>query len=302
MQHLDRLKVFMQVAQSLSFVEAGRVLGLTASAVGKTIARLEQQLAIQLFQRSTRSMILTLEGQVLLQQCAPVFEQIDVLEKTLFPQNQLPSGRLKISLPVVSSLLLPILSNFRQQFPEIVLDLDFSDRLVDLFAEGFDLVLRTGEPSDSSLHARKLAVFHSVVVASPKYLAKFGIPLKPEDLVQHRCFHYRLPHSGKLEKWALQGMNPAHIPVSMVCNNIDTRLYFSLEGQGISYLPSFVITDYLQNGQLVSLVENYNSSKIAFYLLWPSTRYLAPRARAFIDFFSQNMVNSKAKSTDVLKQ
>jgi DNA-binding transcriptional LysR family regulator len=168
-----------------------------------------------------------------------------------------PRGRLRISLPLVSSLVLPVLGEFMREYPAIELDLDFTDRLVEVIEEGFDVVVRTGDPTDSRLSARKLGTFRSMLVASPDYLARRGIPEVPADLLDHTCLHYRFPNSGKLEPWALRqapGEADLQLPTSMICNNIETRVCFALQGLGIACLPEFSIREPLADGRLRTIL------------------------------------------------
>lgn len=216
--------------------------------MGKRVARLEDKLGVRLFHRSTRSITLTAEGALFLARSRRILAEIEASERELSQASAAPRGRLRVSLPLVSSLVLPVLGDFMRHYPEIVLDLDFTDRMVDVIEEGFDAVVRTGEPSDSRLTARRLGAFQSLLVASPEYLTQRGAPQIPADLLQHTCLHYRFPSSGKLEAWALRQAADApelHLPHSMVCNNIETRVSFALQGLGIAYLPDFSIREPL---------------------------------------------------------
>lgn len=145
MDSLNRFVVFVQVAETRNFVAAGRLLGVSASAVGKSVARLEEKLGVRLFHRSTRNITLTAEGTLFLERCRRILAEIEAAELDL-QANGIPRGRLRVSLPLVSSLVLPVLSEFMHTYPEIELDLDFTDQIVNVIEEGFDAVVRTGEP------------------------------------------------------------------------------------------------------------------------------------------------------------
>lgn len=205
MDSLSGFSVFVQVADTRSFVSAGRQLGLSPSAVGKNVARLEEKLGVRLFHRSTRSITLTAEGALFLERCRRILAEVEAAQLELSQASGKPTGRLRISLPMVSTLMLPVLGDFMRQYPDIALDLDFTDQLVEVIEEGFDAVIRTGEPADSRLSARHLGYFSALLVASPAYLAEKGTPQAPGDLLRHHCLHYRFPHTGKLEKWPLRG-------------------------------------------------------------------------------------------------
>ncbi|MDP9901539.1 LysR family transcriptional regulator [Variovorax ginsengisoli] len=290
MDSLTGFIVFVQVAETRSFVAAGRLLGVSASAVGKRVARLEERLGVRLFHRSTRSITLTAEGSLFLERSRRVLAEIEAAEMELCSATDVPRGRLRVSLPQISALMLPLLGAFMRAHPAIELDLDFTDRMVDVIDEGFDAVVRTGEPVDSRLSARRLGSFASVLVASPDYLARCGEPQRAADLAQHACLHYRYPNTGKLEVWPLQPDAEGadlRLPTSMVCNNIETRLCFALRGLGIAYLPEFAARDDLATGRLRSvLAAQLRPRMVDFQVLWPSGRHLTPRLRVFIDFLT----------------
>ena len=279
--------VFVQVAETRSFVAAGRQLGVSASAVGKSVARLEDKLGARLFHRSTRSVTLTAEGMLFLERSRRILAEIEAAELELSQASAAPRGRLRVSLPLVSTLVLPVLADFMRAFPAIELELDFTDRLVDVIEEGFDAVVRTGAPTDSRLTARKLGDFRSLLVASPDYLARCGTPQTPADLQHHTCLHFRFPHSGKLEPWALRqapGLAEPVIPTSMVCNNIETRLCFALQGLGIAYLPDFSMRGPLADGSLQPILVDHVQRAGVFHVLWPSSKQQSPKVRALVDF------------------
>lgn len=293
MDNLSSLQTFVQVAETRSFVEAGRLLSVSASAVGKSIARLEQALGVRLFHRSTRSVTLTAEGQLFLLRSRRILAEIELAQTELSQQAGEPRGTLRVSLPLVSSLVLPVLSDFMRTYPGVQLDLDFDDRMVDVIAEGFDAVLRVGEPSDSRLSARRVGTFRRCIVASPDYLARAGTPRTPADLATHQCLHYRYPSSGRLETWPLPSEGDegiAHLPVSMVCNDVETRVCFTMRGRGIAYVPEHAVRDALASGALQTVLDDYVSACGTFYLLWPSGRHMLPKLRAFIDFMSERLL------------
>ncbi|MFO6299682.1 LysR family transcriptional regulator [Rahnella selenatireducens] len=289
MESLSSLNVFVHVAETRSFVAAGRLLGVSASAVGKTIARLEAKLKVRLFHRSTRSVTLTAEGALFLERSRRIVAELEAAESELLQLSESPRGRLRLSLPQVSTLLLPVLGEFMRRYPDIELDLDFTDRIVDVVDEGFDAVVRTGQMVDSRLSMRKLGTFHHLLVGSPAYFKEYGVPASPPDLLSHRCLHFRFPNSGKLEAWPLGEYQDLALPVSMVCNNIETRQCFALQGLGIACLPDFSIRKELARGQLVTVLDDYVSRSADFFILWPSGGYMTPKLRVLIDFLSERV-------------
>lgn len=292
MESLNGFVVFVQVAEMRSFVAAGRNLGVSASAVGKSIARLEDKLGVRLFHRSTRSITLTAEGHLLLERSRRILAEIEAAQQELTQAAEHPVGRLRLSLPLVGSLVLPVLGDFMRQYPQIQLDLEFTDRMVDVIAEGYDAVLRIGPPADSRLSARKLGHFRTVVVASPEYLARCGEPQTPADLTRHACLQYRFPSSGKLERWVMRGNeaeNELALPATMVCNNIETRVCFALRGLGIAWLPDFAIREALEEGALREVLADYASHTGVVHLLWPASKHPSPKLRVLIDFLSARL-------------
>lgn len=287
MDSLNGFMVFVQVAETRSFVAAGRMLGVSASAIGKSVARLENKLGVRLFHRSTRSITLTAEGARFLERSRRILAEIEAAELELSEATKAPRGRLRVSLPLVSSLLLPVLADFMRDYPDIELDLDFTDRMVDVIEEGFDAVVRTGEPTDSRLSARRLGVFEGMLVASPDYLARRGTPKVPADLLAHACLHYRFPNSGKLETWPLRRaprQPELQLPTSMICNNIETRVCFALQGLGIAFVPDFSVRDLVASGQLTRVLDGHLEWSNPFYVLWPASKHPSPKVRAFVDF------------------
>ncbi len=291
-ESLGGFVVFVQVAETRSFVTAGRLLGVSASAVGKRIARLEEQLGVRLFHRSTRSITLTTDGIQFLERCRRILAEIDAAQLELSQSAGAPRGRLRVSLPLVGSLVLPVLADFMAAYPEIELDLDFTDRVVDVIDEGFDVVVRTGTLADSRLAARQIGSFGVALVGAPAYFAAHGKPLRPADLANHICLHYRYPNSGKLEIWPLRrepGEREVTLPISMVCNNIETRTCFAMRGLGIACVPDFSVRQALRDGLLCTVLDDYVGRAIDLSIVWPDGPSVPPRLRAFIDFMAERM-------------
>ena len=296
MDSLGGIAMFVQVADSGSFSATGRLLGLSSSAVGKSVARMEARLGARLFQRSTRHLALTAEGEKFLQRCKRILAEVAAAERELSEASSGPSGRLRISLPRYSGLFEPAIGAFMQAYPAIELDLDFSDAMVNIVSDGFDAAVRTGELADSGLMRRKLCTFRRLLVASPAYLARHGRPGHPSDLASHRRLHYRFPATGRLEAWPLaEAMEPAaQHAAGMVCNSVEMRVYLALQGQGIAYLPAFTVRRELAAGQLLTLLDDYTQAATAFWLLWPASRHMPPRLRVFIDFLVAQLQDQAA--------
>ncbi|ACB95092.1 LysR substrate-binding domain-containing protein [Beijerinckia indica] len=292
MDNLAGISAFVSAAEALSFVEAGRLHGVSASAVGKTIARLEARLGVRLFHRNTRSMKLTAEGALFLQRCHRILGELDAAEQELSDIRAAPKGKLRVSLPAIGTMLLPVLSEFIQRYPEVELDIDFSDRKVDLIDEGFDAAVRIGETDDTRLLSRQLGVFHRHLVASPDYLEKVGRPESATELPRHPCLLYRFPTTGKIEPWPVPGWESilSSRELSTVsCNSIETLTYLALEGRGVACLPDFEVKSALADNKLERLLVTEVSTPRAMTILWPTSKQLAPKLRAFIDLLTSRL-------------
>ncbi|MCM2394710.1 LysR family transcriptional regulator [Rhizobium sp. S95] len=292
MDKLTAFDSFVQSAETGSFVAAGRKLGLSASAVGKAVVRLEQRLDVRLFHRNTRNMTLTEEGRLFLERCRRIFDEVEAAEAELARSNRTPRGRLRVSLPLVGMLLTPVMAKFMRAWPEVQLDLDFSDRLVDVVEEGFDAVIRTGQPSDSRLMSRNVGRFKLKIVASPRYLAQCGVPETPDDLAQHQCLHQRSPSTGKIRPWPFaRGERQAKIvlPERMSATAVDPLIELAIKGLGIACLPPFAIRDEIADGRLVSILDEWVEEADQFNVLWPASRQITPKLRAFVDFMAEHL-------------
>jgi DNA-binding transcriptional LysR family regulator len=291
-EHLGTLAAFVQAAETGSFVAAGRNTGLSASAIGKSIARLEQRLDVRLFHRNTRSMTLTEEGRRFLERCRRIFDEIEAAEAELAQSKTAPAGRLRVSLPLVGMLLVPVIAEFMDAYPAIVLDLDFSDRLVDMVEEGFDLVIRTGAAEDSGLMRRSLGHFTARIVASPDYLERHGVPHLPNDLASHDCLRQRSASTGKLVDWPLVVADDEERVVlseKISANTIGPLIDLTERGYGIACLPPFAVASQIANGTLISLLEPNVTQTGELAALWPSSRQLSPRVRAFVNFLAERL-------------
>lgn len=284
------LVAFTRVADRRSFTEAARDLGLSASALGKSVARLEERVGARLFHRSTRSVALTAEGSRFLTRCRRILEEYDAARGELSAAVAAPRGRLRVSLPLVSVVDARLLADFIAAFPLIDLDLDYTDRLVDVIDEGFDVVIRTGEAKDTRLVARRLTRFQNRVVASPFYVSLHGAPATPADLERHARLLYRFPATGLIEPWPLQGADRlARLPATAAANAVDSLVEMSCAGLGLACLPDFAVRAPLADGRLVAMLDDFLGPPRNVALLWPSGRPTTPKVRVFVDFLLARM-------------
>ena len=282
-ENLSRIATFVQTAESLSFVGAARQLGISASAVGKSIARLEKSLGARLFQRSTRTIRLTDEGKLFYEQCRKVLDDLRDAEAMVSEASQTPRGRLRVSLPTIGyRFLVPHVAAFHQLYPDVELDLDFSDRLVDVIEEGFDAVIRSGELPDSRLVSRLLGPFRFVLCAAPSYVQRRGMPASIAALREHDCLQFRFPISGKVRDWPF-----AHAGTSrhaLTCSNMEAIRAVTIEGLGLGYMPDFLARSALTEGSLLRIPLELPADEGRFWVVWPSSRQLSPKIRVFVDF------------------
>jgi DNA-binding transcriptional LysR family regulator len=292
MDSLNGISIFVQVAETRSFTEAGRLMGVSSSAIGKSIARMEERLRVRLFHRSTRSITLTAEGALFLERCRRILSEVEAAEADLSHAAGAPRGRLRVGTPQLLNLMMPALDGFMQRYPDIELDIDMSDRMVDVIEEGFDAVIRTGEQHDSRLVSRRLGACAHVLVGSPAYFKRRGTPQRPADLQQHACLQHKFPATGKLERWPLRldaGQPELLLPETMTCNTIEALYYLAQQGKGVAFLPAFMVRQALADGRLVTLLDDYLDRSVTFWMLWPASRYASPKLRVFIDHMSEHL-------------
>ena len=297
MDSLGALTAFVRAAETRSFTDAGRQLGVSSSAVGKAVARLEERLGVRLFHRSTRSITLTQEGKLFLDSCRRIFAEIEAVEQEFAQTKGAPTGKLRVSLPLIGMLMMPTIGQFMRAYPDIELDMDFTDHLVDVIDGGYDVVVRTGEAADSRLMARTLGSYRLEVTGSPAYFARAGLPRTPADLVRHTCLHHRYPTTGKLQRWpfARTGLDAdVVLPVSAAASTLEPLISLAEAGLGLVCVPDFAIRRQLADGALVTVLGEHIEHKGVFRAVWPSSRYVAPKLRVFIDFLAAHLFEPAA--------
>lgn len=287
MDKLSGMLAFVKTAELGSFVAAGRALEISASAVGKGVARLEQEVGVRLLQRSTRRIQLTAEGRLFHERCRRVLDDLEDAQAMLSLSRETPRGKLRVSAPIVGyHFLIPLVPEFLARYPEVELDITFSDRAIDLIDEGIDVAIRSGDLRDSRLVSRPLQTFRLLLCAAPSYLERHGTPAELRDLAQHACVRFRHPDSGKLLDWPwredLAGDEP-RLRTVLACNNIEAVLGATLRGIGIACMPDFLVRDALAEGRLVSVLEPHLGPARQFRALWPSSRHLSPKVRVWVD-------------------
>ncbi len=289
MDRIQAMQIFLRVAEAGSFVRAAETLSLPSSTVTSTIKSLEKYLQVRLLNRTTRRVSLTPEGMQYLGECREILSLIEHAESGLKDAGRRPQGRLRVDMPggIAHFIVMPNLKDFYRLYPDIYLMIGVSDRQVNLVQEGVDCVIRTGELNDSTLVARPLGRFRWITCASPDYLKEYGIPQTPDDLSEHRAIHY-FSGSGRRtdELHFLRGTENLYVPVTGNAAVNETGLYIKmcLEGFGLAQLAESIVSEDLQKGRLVEVLDDWQPPSVPVTLLYPHQRFLSPAVRAFADW------------------
>jgi DNA-binding transcriptional LysR family regulator len=281
------LNVFIQVVENGSLVAAGRALGISASAVGKSITRLEERARTRLFHRTSRSLRLTPEGQRFAERCRRILAEIQAAEDELAESAGAPSGLLRVSMPLANGPYHSVLADFQEAYPSIDLELDYTNRNVDLVREGFDAAIRSGALRDSTLTARSLGTFCLVLVGSPEYLARRGTPKHPRDLGRHDVLQLRLPNSGRLQPLGFVGGRGEEFPVArtpLIANNLEAIVHFAVKGHGLAYVADILVRGELAAGTLVPILTDHVGDSVPVHIVWTSGKHTPPKLRVLIDW------------------
>ena len=290
----DGILIFTQVVKCGSFIKAAEITGHSNSFISKTINKLESRLAVRLLNRTTRSLSLTPEGKIFFEQCQQLVLDAEDALGLLSQSHVQPKGILKISCPVAfaQGYLQDFISKYLQRYPDVELQLDLNDSRVDLIQGGFDLVIRaTNQLEESSLICRKIYSCKSYTVTSRSYINRFGRPVKPEQLSEHKCLCYS--NLKTPTRWHYANADGDDITVnvsaSLLCNSAPMELAMVKAGHGISRLPEFVIKKELEDGSLEILFAEYPADIINVYAIYPSRKHLSPKVRSFIDLLVEHM-------------
>lgn len=290
--HLSGITTFVATARQGSFTAAAEQLGLTKSAVGKSVTRLEERLGIKLFHRSTRKLSLTDDGEKFLASCQCAIDILEQAEAEVTSHITSPSGRVRIDLPAAfgRQRILPLILPITQQYPELSLTVSFTERFVDVIEEGIDLVVRIGELSDSSgLVARRLTTQKLVICASPGYLESHAEPVEPSDISLHHCvvgIRRNQPISWLLKEsdGRIKRYTP---PATHEFADGEAMLSAVLAGCGLSQLPLWLVGKYLETGELVEVLPGHSGGEMPISAIWPKNRQLLPKIRYIVDHLVQ---------------
>ena len=288
MDRLEPERMFVAVMETGSFTAAAERLGTSSGQASKLVTRLENELGVRLLSRTTRAVSPTEAGQVYFERLRPLLEEFDNLDAAVRDTSGAPRGRLRLTAPLTfgTAEIVPGLNEFASKFPEIELDVSFSDRVVNLVDEGFDMAIRVGRADDSSMIARKLCDVRIVIVGSHAYLARRGEPETPNDLARFDCIidtNFKEPN-----RWPLREAENAPIDVAVGgrirYSNAEACLMAAEAGLGLACVPSFIAGEALRAGRTRRVLQAFETEPYAVHALYPHSRHLATKVRVLVDF------------------
>lgn len=297
MSSISDMAAFVAVVEQGSFTAAAETLELSKAAVSKYVGRLEARLGARLLNRTTRRLTLTEAGQALFEKASAAMADLAAAEEEVLQLTGAPRGRLRVTAPshFGEVFLLPLLPEFRSRYPDVELDLDLDNRIVDLVQEGFDVAVRITQLGPSSLVARKLADIRVVTAASPEYLARHGTPQVPMDLREHECLLYgldRTPGEWRYRR-GLDRLISVRVSGGIRCNSDGAIKRAALDGLGILRFPELFVEKELREGKLVALLRDYEMQQISLSAVFPARQNLPPKVRVFVDFLAERVCSGR---------
>jgi DNA-binding transcriptional LysR family regulator len=295
------LEVFATVVSAGSFSAAGRKLGLTPSAVGRTIDRIENRLGVRLLLRTTRALTLTAEGQAYLGMARRILADLDDAEQAIADQGA-PRGRLRVSAALSHGRLcvVPLLGEFARLYPHILVDINLTDAVVDIAGGQADVGVRFGRLEDSPLTARKLGETRRIIVASPDYLARHGTPKLPEDLHDHNCLNFNFRRVEPIWPFRKDGRDyTLSVTGGIEANNGETLGQLAAAGVGITRVGAFSVANEIASGKLVPLLETFNPGDVeTIHAVFVGGANIPARVRAFVDYLAERLVGEANSSSE----
>lgn len=285
---IQQYLAFAQVARRGGFAAAARDLGNSPSALAKSVARLEAELGVKLFHRTTRHVGLTPDGERLFRRCERVLAEVDDLRAEAAGVRAAPAGTLRVDLPVVYGrrIVMPLLAGMLREHPRLSLDVRLHDGYADLVRDGFDLAIRIGTLRDSSLVARRVDWQQLLLVASPSYLGTRGVPRAPPDLARHDTVAFRMPSTGRSRPWQLRdGRRTVALDLEhrTHVNDGDGLAAAAVLGLGVVQVPDYMVAGELERGELVEVMRDRRPAAMPVSAVVPSARLVPPRVRALLD-------------------
>ncbi len=292
MDRFQEMQTFCAVVDAGSFVKAAELLHMSKPAVSRHVADMETRLGVRLLHRTTRRLSLTEEGAVFYSRCRELLSGLEEAESELSSRSGAARGLLRVNVPVSFGIqtLAPLWGVFHDLYPQVRLDVELFDRVVDVVEEGYDLAIRIATLPDSSLISKRLASTRVVLCASPQYLEMYGQPSDPSALGAHKIIGYSYWLGG--DTWDFDGPEgPVSVKVDpwMMTNNGDTCRAVALAHQGIILHPTFLIGDDLEAGRLVEILPEYRSIELGIYAVYPTRKHVAPKVRALVNFLEEKL-------------
>ena len=292
---LDRLTgliAFARAASMGSYTAAARSLSVSPSAVSKSVQRLESRLGLTLFNRTTRSLVLTSEGRDLYERALRLLKEAEDIEQAAVAARSEPSGTLKVAAPysIGTHVIAPGLPRFRELYPTLSIDLRLNDRYIDLIEERIDVAVRVGVPEDSRVISRVLGPHRVCAFASPDYLARRGVPQTLEDLVEHDCVNFRYQSSGQTLRWPFRiGEHVVEVvpEARIVIDTSEGVAAVLAAGGGIGITTNVVAAPYVRRGELVAVLPQHATDRSQIAALWSESRRGSPNVKAFVAFLSE---------------
>lgn len=291
MDTLQSMRVLVAVVEHHSFAQAAEQLNMSKAMVSKHVMHLEQRLGARLLNRNSRNLSVTEAGQIYLERCRTMLEDLDEVEATVSRTTVTPRGTIRLTAPMwlATDFFTGLLREFRTLYPDVYFDIDISGRFVDIVEEGFDLALRASRTLQPNLIARPLMPIQFHLVASPDYLARRGHPETPADLAEHDLLSYSLVKSRALTLVGPDGEVAITAKPVLQSNNETLLLGAALNGMGITVVPGGLAGREIELGHLVHLLPEYSPENIRLYAVYTSRRYMSAKIRTFIDFLSERM-------------
>jgi len=296
MMRWDGISEFVYVAEYESFTRAAKELGVSTAQVSRQISALEKRLSIKLLYRTTRKVSLSEEGRVFYQHCRSVLDGLDAAEQAVSNLQSKPQGRIKLTAPVTygEQQLLPLINDFMVQYRDIEVTAFLSNQKIDLVEGGYDLAIRIGKLSDSTMMAKKLSRRTNFVCAAPAYLDKFGIPHTLDELSQHNCllgtrdyWHFIDTDKGANEK--VNKERNLRVAGTVQYNSGHSLVDAALKGLGIVQLPDYYVQKHLASGALVSFLDEYREPDEGIWAVYPHNRHLSPKIRLLVDYLAKRL-------------
>lgn len=291
MQDINDMVVFARVVQAGGFTAAEDTLGLPKSNISRRISRLEEALGVRLLERTTRSIHLTEVGEIYYRHCQRIIEEAENAAFSVDNLMEAPRGLLRVSVSVTTGqqLLKPILPEFMNLYPEIKLQLHYSNRRTYIIEEGFDLAIRIGRLDDSTLIARHIGQSQLFLYASITYLKHKGMPSEPRQLIDHDYLAMSEEIPDHLDLIGPSGRVKVKINPRLIINDFVTLHHAMLNDLGIAVFPNYMCTEFEKSGDLVRVLRPWSASPVDFHVIYPSRRGVTPKARAFIDFVTEKL-------------